>query len=43
MQAMIRSAPPQIERVSMSTSKTRLRHCAQIIEYRRWRGARFPQ
>ena len=35
MQAMIRTAPPQVGQVSMSMSNTRLRHCAQVIEARR--------
>ena len=43
MEAMIRSAPPQTRQVSMSMPKTRLTRCDQVIEYRRWVGARFPQ
>jgi len=43
MQAMIRSAPPQAGQVSMSISKTLLRRCAQVVDYRRLMGACFPQ
>jgi hypothetical protein len=43
MQAMIRSAPPQTAQVSISMPKTRLRRCAQVIDYRRLMGACFPQ
>ena len=35
MHAMIRSAPPQAEQVSMSMPKTRFSRCAQVIAARR--------
>ena len=43
MQAMICSAPPQAEQVSMSMPKARSRRCDHVIDYRPWMGASFPQ
>lgn len=34
MQAMIRSAPPQAEQISMSMPKARSRRCDHVIDYR---------
>ena len=38
MHAMMRTAPPQAEQVSMSIPKTRLSRCAQVIAARRSAG-----